>query len=328
MHRQALKYRRLLLRSFFPVLRCLPADSAARMVTRIGLTEYSLLPAFRNRLQELVERAALYFEESWDTPKVAAQLAGNQVRWRARDLLLEGRNAEELSRVFQVDGADHLRSAVNQNRGVILLGNHFGAHLMPALWAMQQGYSMRLFMERPHHVSSTLAKEFDTEGPLGQKDLFISRKAGPTESARSILRASRILKSGFTVFIAGDVRWQDKHSVPVNFLGRPCRISTTWLTLAALSGAPVVTTFCRMKEDGGHQLSFLPAFQVPADTIASGGTLPLVQAFLSELETQIRLDPTNSNEYFFWSEKDDPAYARHRLRDEPIEVKNSERVAA
>jgi KDO2-lipid IV(A) lauroyltransferase len=318
----------VLLQFLFPVLRRLPPEAAARMVSRIGRAEYALVPGLRSKFERAVTRAQSHFQADWEPARVAAELAGNQVRWRTRDLLLDGRPDAEVERLFRVQGEEHLRTAHARKKGVILLGNHFGAHLMPAHWVVRRGYPLRLFMERPHHVSRLLAREFDTEGPLGQKDLFISRGSDPAESARSIFRAARILKAGYLVFIAGDVRWQDKHTVPLEFLGRPCRISTTWVALAALSGAPVVPTFCRMDPDGSHDLAFLPAIQIPPETASDGQSCAWVADFLSEIERRVRIDPANSNEYLFWADRDDPAYAKQRLIDPPHPHATARRVAS
>ena len=75
MHRRALKYRRLMLQLLFPVLKQLPADAAARMVSRIGEIEYSLVPTLRHRFQETLNRAADHLDASWD-----ANLVGRQRR--------------------------------------------------------------------------------------------------------------------------------------------------------------------------------------------------------------------------------------------------------
>ena len=88
-------------------------------------------------------------------------------------------------------GRDHLDSALGEKQGVILLGNHFGAHMLPAHWLVRNNYPLRLFMERPRHVSRFLTRYFETQGPLGQDKLFISRKAGPAEAAASIMRSAR-----------------------------------------------------------------------------------------------------------------------------------------
>src|SRR6266536_3192798 len=51
-------------------------------------------------------------------------------------------------------------------------GHHFGSHMMPAHWLVRAGYPLRLFMERPRHISKFLSREFEADGPMAQKKLF------------------------------------------------------------------------------------------------------------------------------------------------------------
>ena len=80
------------------------------------------------------------------------------------------------------------------------------------------------------------------------------------------------------------------------------RFSTTWVVLAALTEAPVVMVFCRMEPDGRYHIEFRPAFHVPKDAPERGETAIWVRHFLEILEDQVRKHPTNSNDYFFWSD--------------------------
>jgi KDO2-lipid IV(A) lauroyltransferase len=256
----------------------------------------------RLRFDQAVDRGVRYFGCHWNTPVIARELAGNQIRWRTRDQLLDGLEMDALSTLFHIAGREALESALAERKGVILLGNHFGAHLMPAHWLVRQGHELRLFMERPHHISKFLGKHFDTDGPYGQKDLFLSRRSDTAESARAILRAARVLKAGMCVLMAGDVRWTGPHTAPARFLGRKYLFSATWVLLAAMTGAPVVSVFCRMDEDGSYHIEFLPAFRVPSDTAEAGRTGVYVQECLDRIEARVRESPANSNDYFFWDE--------------------------
>ncbi|MHC5539487.1 hypothetical protein ACYOEI_14815, partial [Singulisphaera rosea] len=76
--------------------------------------------------------------------------------------------------------------------------------------------------------------------------------------------------------------------------------STTWVTLAAMTGAAVVPASCRMNEDGTFQLDFLDAFHVPPDARREGRATEWVERALKELEDQVRRHPEQSNDYFFW----------------------------
>jgi KDO2-lipid IV(A) lauroyltransferase len=123
------------------------------------------------------------------------------------------------------------------------------------------------------------------------------------------MRAARVLKAGMLLQIAGDVRWTGQHTAPARFLGHEYNFSSTWATLAAMTGAPVVPVFCRMDEDGSYHLEFRPAFHIPADAPKTIGIAAWVQTCLSEIEDRVRLDPANSNEYLFWADEAEKAVA-------------------
>jgi len=301
--RRGLNLRKGLLRIILPALRALPPKSASRFVAGIGRLEYSLLSNLKLRYDAATSHHSHHLGCRWDVPAVARELSGNHIRWRTRDLLLDGLPDGRVAPLFHVNGREALDEALAIGKGAILLGNHFGAHLMPAHWMVRQKYPLRLYMERPRHISKFLTRQFETEGPLGQRKLFISRKGNPAEAAGSILRAARMLKAGMVVNLACDVRWPGPHSLPGRFLGHEYQFSATWIALASLTGAPVVPVFCRMEPDGSYGLEFLPAFQVSADAIASGGASGRVQACLDVIEDRIRADPANSNEYFFWGDE-------------------------
>jgi KDO2-lipid IV(A) lauroyltransferase len=302
MERRWVNGRRFLLRRALPVLRMLPLPMATRMIAGIGKTEYGMLSELRTVFDGAVSRAGEVLGCSWDVPAVSRELAGNHIRWRTRDLLLDGVSNQRARRLFDVRGRESLDEAHAQNRGVIVLACHYGAHLMPAHWLFRESYPLRFFMERPRHVSKYMARQFQTDGPLGQDKLFISRKGDPAGSASSVLRASRILKAGMLVYIAGDVRWSGAHTVPARFLGREHTFSATWVTLADLTGAPVVAAFCHMQSDGIYQIEFRPPFAVPSGTVKGGQANLYVQRYLTMLEDEVKRHPANSNEYFFWTD--------------------------
>ncbi len=190
MVRRWLSVRKGLLRAILPILRVLPLPVASRMIARIGRTEYALLGRLRAAYDAAVARGGDQLGCAWDIPAVSRDLAGNQVRWRTRDLLLDGVPDHRAAPMFLVTGREYLDEALALGKGVILLGSHYGAHLLPSHWLVREGYPLRYYMERPRHVSKFLSRHFETDGPLGQSKLFISRKGDPAGSASSILRAS------------------------------------------------------------------------------------------------------------------------------------------
>jgi lauroyl/myristoyl acyltransferase len=288
------------LRVLMPLLRRAPAPVSAAVIEGLGWINYKLVPGNREIYEGAVRRGRLETGEDWDDRQVARRLASGLVHWRSRDRLLDGLTDEQALRRFEVQGRDHLDRAYSQKRGVILLGNHFGSHLHPSHWLYREDYPLRLFMERPRHVSRYMTGQFQTDGPLGQEKLFISRRSTPTEAAASILRAMRILNAGMVLQIAGDVRWQGTHTAPADFLGSTYLFSTTWVVLAAMTGAPVVPVFCRPDGRGRYLLEFLPSFRVPAEAPRNGQDARHVQRALDEIAEQVRRHPDQSNDYFTW----------------------------
>jgi KDO2-lipid IV(A) lauroyltransferase len=137
---------------------------------------------------------------------------------------------------------------------------------------------------------------------MGQRNLFISRKASPAEAASSILRATRVLKEGMVLMIAGDVRWPGPQTTPATFLGRPYTFSNTWVRLATITGAPIVPVFCRIDSDGAYQLDFRESYTLPRGTPEPEQVETWVQTCLRTIEAEVERFPANSNEYFFWGE--------------------------
>ncbi|MFO0910752.1 MAG: lysophospholipid acyltransferase family protein [Isosphaeraceae bacterium] len=302
MERRGLNVRKYLLKSIFPLLRALPPRVASTFVANIGRTEYTLLKGVRIRVDQAVQHGSHHFGRTWDINQVGRELAGNQIRWRTRDQLLDGLPDDRVAPLFRVTGREHIDSILAEKRGLVLLCNHFGSHMMPAHWLLRNAYPLRLFMERPRHISRFLASQFDTDGPTGQKKLFISRKASPAEAAGSIMRAAQVLRAGMILMIAGDVRWPGPQTSPATFLGRQYTFSNTWVKLAGMTGAPIVPVFCRIESDGHYALEFQESFSIPRGTPDADQLAFWVQSYLRTIEAQVEAYPENSNDYFFWTE--------------------------
>lgn len=307
MERRGLKLRKKVLKGVIPLIRWLPLTKASGVLTGIGRLEYRLHAPLRRTYREAVVRANSSLGYGWDVERTSLALAGNQVLWRSRDLLLDGVSDERADEMFTVDGREHLDAALAPGKGCLVLTSHFGAHMLPAHWMYRHDYPLRLYMERPRSVSRFMSARFRVDGPHSQDKLFISRKGESTDAAGSILRASRVLKAGMVLFMAGDVRWTGQMTEPARLLGRTLRFSSTWVVLASMTAAPVLPVTCVIGEDRRFHLTFHPAFEVPRDAAQAGRAGAWVQRFLDLLEGQIRSHPDNSNDFLFWKDDDEQA---------------------
>jgi len=294
------KLRKRLVGAALPTLRAISPRAAARALAWVGRFEHALVAGNRARHQAAVRRWSHHLGCAWDEDRVGRALAGNEVRWQARDLLLDGLPDRRLAPLFAVRDREHLDAALAGRRGVVLLACHYGSHIVPLHWLLRRGYPLRVYMERPHRISKYLARQFAADGPLGQDKIFISRRFTAAESAASIMRAIKVLRAGMILCLAGDVRWSGPNTVAARFLGAEHHFTATWVVLAAMTSAPVVPVFCRMTRDGSYELEFRPALDVPPETLARRDTGRFVQEYLESIEAQLRLDPANGNEYVNW----------------------------
>lgn len=301
---------KVVLQTVLPVLRRLPYRLSIRLLGVMGRLDLIVVPHQTRLYEEAVAGAAQRLGCEWNVRVVSRALARQTYRWRTRDLLLDGRSDRWIDPLFQVSGRDKLEAAQARGKGVILLANHFGSHVLMTHWLFRQGFPLRWFGEKPRNISEYLTGKFRSDGPHGQAGLFVSRKAGTAEGASTIYHAARILNAGLIVKIACDVRWSDAKAVSATFLGRTESFSTTWVTLAAMTGAAVVPAYCRMDERGTFHLDFHDPLLVPPDARRPGRALEWVNRALEALEEQVRLHPEQSNDYFFWEPVDAEAQAK------------------
>ncbi len=298
---------RIVLQVVLPVLRRLPYRFSQWFLSLMGRLDLIVVPRQTSLYERAVADGARRLGCQWNVREVSRALARQTYRWRVRDALLDDRPEDWVASRFRVSGREHLDRAMAEGKGVILLANHFGSHVLMTHWLFRNGYPLRWFGEKPRNISQYLARQFATEGPLGQAELFVSRRATTAELASSIYHASRVLRAGLILKVACDVRWQDAKAVTSTFLGHTETYSTTWVTLSAMTGAAVLPAFCRMGEDGSFDLEYLPSFHVPAEARRDGHAAEWVSKALGFLEEQVRRYPEQSNDYFFWESADDHA---------------------
>lgn len=323
MKRRGSNLRKFVMRHFVaPLLRFLPLGLAHLATEFIGRVEFALNARYRNWLLEAIRDNIDRTGVNWDLHETARLVSGRMARWRVRDLLLGGKNSSRVLENYFVQGEENLKTAIAQGKGVILLSNHFGAHIQVANWMLRSGIEFRFLTERPRHLSKELAQYFRSEGPLGQKDLFLSRSKAGNAATAAIMRALKCLKAGHVVLTTNDVRWNDNRSVVGRLMGIDWKFTSTWVMLAQRSQAPVVPVFCLMKADGRHELRFLPPEQIPIDADLT----EVIQKSLDRLQEMINAEPGNSTEFIGWSLDRSPEGLEVRVT--PVETKPGQKIPA
>ena len=182
-----------------------------------------------------------------------------------------------------LEGREHLDEALEQGRGVILLGAHFSTlDLGGLLFSL---YYPLNTMYRPHN--NPLMEHFIQQGRLRSIDKLIDRS-----DFRTLIRA---LKANEIVWYAPDQDFGPTHSVYAPFFGVEAATVTATSRIAKMNKSPVLMLTHHRTKDGSYSLVLHPSVQnFPAETDeASGARINL------ELEKGIRLEPSQ----YMWIHK-------------------------
>ena len=202
---------------------------------------------------------------------------------------------------FSFEGEHHLREAVAEGRGVLLLTAHVGN------WEAAGALLSRL--DVPVNVTG-----FDREDPEVRAMLSKASKAKLrliplTGSPTDAIPLVAAMRRGEVVAMLGD-RTYGSASVRVPFLGGTAPFPAGVYVLAATSGAPLVHVFS-LRQPGGHYRLFgfppqrpqLPPHAQRADCLRGWAA-----QFARDLEFVVRRDPLQWYNFFpFWDNSDPPA---------------------
>ena len=185
-----------------------------------------------------------------------------------------------LSRV-EVEGLDHLKAAVAQGRGVLLLTAHFGNWELLAAANAQTGYPLSV-VARPldSPVLDRLVARFRESGGV----LVIPKR-------RALRRVLEALRRGSMVGILLDQNTSRREGVFVPFFGDLASTSKSLAVLAFSSGAPVVPVFIHREPGGRHRVVVEPAIPPPSTGDREQDILAFTAAFANIVEARIRQGP-------------------------------------
>jgi predicted LPLAT superfamily acyltransferase len=199
---------------------------------------------------------------------------------------------------FSFDGENHLRDALAEGRGVLLLTAHLGN------WEAAGQLLSRL--DVPVNVTG-----FDNEFPeiralLNQASRAKFRLIPLTGSPTDAIPLVAALRRGELVAMLGD-RAYGSPSAHIPFLGGTVSFPIGAYVMAAIAGAPLVHVF-NLREPGGHYrfFGFPPQRpQMPSRDQRDAYLRDCAACFASDLETILKRDPLQwYNFYPFWGPPD------------------------
>lgn len=185
---------------------------------------------------------------------------------------------EELDRLVDLSGMEHLDAALAQGNGAILLTGHLGHWEMLARRAAVAGYKINVIARNSDDVTMT---------GIARK---IREDSGYKVLGRNAREALKCLKNNEILGILPDQNTAG--GVFVYFFGRPVATAEGPAVFSLKTGAPILPTFARRGPDGKYHAMVYPPIAVKLTGETDKDVWLLTQALTSRIEEEIRKDPT------------------------------------
>jgi predicted LPLAT superfamily acyltransferase len=169
---------------------------------------------------------------------------------------------------YDFDGWQHLRKAMTQKTGGILLMSHMGnwevaAHLLKR---DAPDLNLMLFMGRKQKEEI----EHLQKKSLTQSGITIVAVDQETSSPFDLVESIRHLRKGGFISMTGDRLWRkDQRSLTVNFLGHAVKLPEVPHLLALITGVPLYLFFTGMPIKGRYYFLMAPPYPVKAEKRAA-----------------------------------------------------------
>ena len=244
------------------------------------------------------------------SPEEAERLARDVFRFlscEAIDVMrLRGR-ARSLGRLVEIRGREHLEAALAGGKGAILCSAHFGSYLSAFSLLHASGFPLttigRWYWNYTPGLSSAERRFWDL---VYARRVLRHRQRPNIEPwpgrVQVAAQAAAALRANEVVTICSDAPPLDAdrtRTIEVPLLGRQARLLPGVVTLARLTGAPVLMASVHRSADYRHQvLEISPPVPVQGETATAFGRC------VAAMDAAIRTSPAH---WFFWFKTDDLA---------------------
>ena len=188
---------------------------------------------------------------------------------------------QAFSKGVEVEGLEHLESALKRGKGVIGVSAHYGNWELGAAGLSLLGYPIHAVV-LAH--SNPAVNRFFIQMRV-QKRIRVIPIGQPVWETLDCLSKNEIL------LMAGD-RDFSANGVEIFFFNRPSHFPKGPAALSLRSGSPVVIAFLVREEDGRLRLFFEPPIFPKEDGSFRENLLSMTQEIAHRLEQQIRKDPS------------------------------------
>ena len=261
------------------VVQVLPLAMSRALGRGLGLFAYRVLGAQRCAAMDHLEYALgdAYTPSQRDriTRGVFLNLGANIVEWLALPRL----STKGLQRLVRSEGVDHLRTALAQGHGAIVITPHFGN------WEYISPYLRTLGFEGGVLARPLRYPEYES--------LLINLRAArgiQTLMRGSTKEAARLLQRNQVLGLLPDQDIDSLDGIFVDFFGHPAHTPVGPATLSVMTGAPIVPCFM-IREGSRFRLVITPALSASEGMDRTQAAVALTKAWSQVFETYIRRHP-------------------------------------
>jgi KDO2-lipid IV(A) lauroyltransferase len=206
-----------------------------------------------------------------------------------------------MRRLVEIHGREHLEAALAAGKGAILCSAHFGAYDSGFSVLHASGIPITTIGRRTHIYGADLSSAERWFWELAyarsvrrhrQRPIIEPRPGQPQVAvqAAAVLRANEVV----TISIDGPPMDNDRaRAVEVPFLGRRAQLLSGVVTLAHLTGAPLLMAFLYRKADYRHQV-----LEISAPMPLEGDTATAFARCAAEVSAAIHRSPAH---WDFWN---------------------------
>jgi len=276
--KQQIEY--LLLKLLISVFRILPYPLALRLGASLGGGFHRL--DRRHRLIALDNLRAAFKEEKTEAELEAIALGvyQNLGRSAVEVMRLSHQTPAEIMAMTEIEGLEHYQAAKAENKGVILLGAHFGNwEWIPTALGIA-GAPMHIIVRpidnpfidrmihalRERHGNTVLNKRTDTPEVI------------------------RLLRKGEAIGFLLDQNVGREKAIFVDYFGRPAGTNKALATIALRTGAPVVPMFV-IRQKYGHKIVIEKPMDLPRSGVLKDDLVEITRLFTNKIESYVRQYP-------------------------------------
>lgn len=268
------------------------------LVSAVAFTAYHLSQSKRKLVEKNLQ---ICFGDTLDPPtrtRITQQVF--VAYWRETfDWVLT--DARQSLPTVRIEGLHHLRSAVARGKGAILWeSNSFGPRLLVKIVLQRNGFPVCQIhaldhvggigmgrKEQSHLMQRVILPYFDRhEREVVADIIYLDEKEGLGFTRR----LHQQLEQNAIVCSAIEGRVGQKH-IDLAFLGQTRAFATGMVSLAKLSGAPLLPIYCAFSDDGTYVLEILPPIEFPCELARQELAQWVLTKQVSELESRVRKHP-------------------------------------